>query len=39
MSRTDERSAADDEPRRSPEQESWLSEQVRLLVLEEGAGL
>jgi hypothetical protein len=39
MNRTDERSATDDEPRRSPEQESWLTEQVRLLVLEEGSGL
>jgi hypothetical protein len=39
MNRTDDRSAAEDEPRRLPEQESWLTEQVRLLVLEEGSDL
>jgi hypothetical protein len=39
MNGTDERSAADEDPRRSPDQESWLTEQVRLLLLEEGSGL
>jgi hypothetical protein len=39
MNTADDRSAPNDEPHRSPDQESWLTEQVRLIVLEEGSGL
>jgi len=31
--------AAETDPDRSPEPESWFAEQARLLVLEEGRGL